>query len=90
MKRAPGALTAIVTVAAGTTELIHNYDTLPPQAIPMNAVAACGTSKHTSDLAKIGLLVCRLDTVELMARLQGWDSMCGGQGGKAVSSSCGA
>ena len=79
-----------MTVAAGTTELIRDYDTLPPQAIPANAVAACGTGKHTSDLAKIGLLVRRPDTVELMAGPQGWDSTHGGQGGEAASGGCGA
>src|SRR5438045_3544971 len=88
MKRALGTLTAIMTVAAGTTKLTCNHDTLPPQAIPANAVAACGTGKHTNDLAKIGPLVCRPDSVELTARLQGWDSKHGGQGVKVADCGC--
>ena len=77
-----------MTVAAGTTELTRDHDKLPPQAIPANAVAACGTGKYTSDLAKIGLLVRRPDSVELTAGPQRWDSTRGGQGGEAADGGC--
>jgi hypothetical protein len=79
-----------MAVAAGTTELTRDHDALHPQAIPANAVAARGTDKHTSDLAKIGLLVRRPDSVEVAAGAQGGDSTCRGQGGEAADGSCGA
>ena len=78
-----------MAVAAGTTELTRNHDTLPPHARPANAVAARGTGKHTSDLAKIGLLVCGPDSVEVAAGPQGGDSTRGGQGSEAAGSGCG-
>jgi hypothetical protein len=68
-KRALGTLTAIIAVAAGTTELTCNYNTLPLHAKPAIAVAARRTSKHTSDLAKIGLLICRLGSSEVAVGL---------------------
>ena len=77
-----------MAVAAGTTELTCNYDTLPLHARPVIVVAARGTGKHTSDLAKVGLLVCRPGSVEVAAGLQGGDSTRGGQGGEAAEGGC--
>ena len=88
-KRAPGTLTAIVTVAAGTTELTCDHDTLPPHTKPASAVAARGTGKHTSDLAKICLLVRGPSGVEVAAGPQGGDSSRGGQGGETGDGCCG-
>jgi hypothetical protein len=79
-----------MAVAVGTTKLTCDHDTLLPQAIPTNAVAVRGTGKHTSDLAKIGLLVRRPDNVEVAAGPQGGDSTRGGQGSEAVDCGCGA
>jgi hypothetical protein len=73
-----------MAVAAGTTELTCNHNTLPPHVKPTIAVAARRTGKHTSDLAKIGLLICRPGSGEVAVRLQGGDSTRGGQGGKAA------
>jgi hypothetical protein len=79
-----------MAVAAGTTKLTRNHDTLPPHAQPANAVAARGTGKRTRNLTKIGLLVRGPDSVEVAARPQGGDSTRGGQGGEADGSGCGA
>jgi hypothetical protein len=78
-----------VAVAAGTTKLTRDHDTLPPHAKPAIAVAARGTGKHTSDLAKIGLLVRGPGSVEVAVGPQGGDSTRGGQGSKAAESGCG-
>jgi len=78
-----------VAVAAGTTKLTCDYDTLPSHAKPATTVAARGTSKHTSNLAKIGLLVCGLGSVKVVAGLQGKDSTRGGQGSKMAKGGCG-
>jgi hypothetical protein len=78
-----------MAVAAGTTELTRNHNTLPPHAKPANAVAARRTGKHTSDLAKVGLLVRGPGSVEVAAGPQGGDSTRGGQGGEAAESGCG-
>ena len=85
-KRALSTLTTIMAVAVRTTKFTYNYNTLPLHTKPISAVAARGTSKHTSDLTKICLLVCRLASVEVAARLQGRDSTCGGQGSEAAGS----
>jgi hypothetical protein len=77
-----------VAVAAGTAKLTCDYDTLPLYAKPAIAVAAHGTSKHTSNLAKIGFLVRRLGGVKVAAKLQGKDSTRKGQGSKATEGSC--
>jgi hypothetical protein len=79
----------MVAIAVGTTKLTCNHDTLPPHAKPANAVAVRGTGKHTSDLAKVGLLVRRLGSGEVAARPQGGDSTRRGQGGEAVGGGCG-
>jgi len=50
-------------------------------------MAARGTGKHTSNLAKIGLLICRPGSVEGAAELQDGDSTRGGQGGEAAEGS---
>jgi hypothetical protein len=78
-----------MAVAAGTTKLTRNHDTLPAHAKPANAVAAHGTGKHTSNLAKIGLLVCGPGSAEVAARPQGGDSTRRGQGSKASGGGCG-
>jgi hypothetical protein len=77
-----------MAVAAGTTKLIRNYDTLLLHARPANAVAARGTGKHTSDLAKIGLLVCGPGSVEVAAGPQGGNSMRRGQGSDTAGDGC--
>jgi len=79
-----------MAVAAGTTELTRNHDTLPPHAKPAIAVAARGTGKYTSDLAKIGLLVCGPGSVEVAVGPQGGDSTRGGQDGEAAGGGGGA
>jgi len=78
-----------MAVAAGTTKLTSNHDTLPPHAKPANTVAARGTGKHTSDLAKVGLLVRGPGNGEVAVGPQGGDSSRGGQGGEAAEGGCG-
>jgi len=64
--------------------------TVPRHPEPAIAVAARGTGKYTSNLAKIGLLVCRPGSVEVAVGLQGGDSTRKGQDGEAAGSSRGA
>ena len=52
-------------------------------------MAVHGTSKHTSDLAKIGLLVCGPGSVEVAAGPQGRDSTHRRHGSEAAGSGCG-
>jgi hypothetical protein len=77
-----------VAVTARTAKLTCDYDTLPLHAKPAIAVAARGTGKHTSNLAKIGLLVRRLGGVKVAAKPQGRDSTRKGQGSKATEGGC--
>jgi hypothetical protein len=76
-----------VAVAARTTKLTCDYDTLSLHAKPTIAVAARGTGKHTSDLAKIGFLVRGPGSVEVAARPQVGDSTRREQGSKAAEGS---
>jgi hypothetical protein len=86
MKRALSTLTAILAVAAGTTKLTRDHDTLTPHAKPASTVAARGTGKRTSNLTKIGLLVRGPDSVEVAAGPQGGDSTRRGQRSQACCS----